>query len=82
MARDRAFTFHMCIPCGKTFSLVPRSVSRSNIKVTFKRKWPLRGHQCFTNILFKNVFKVDSKLGAEGTKGKEAAMVLFLCDTK
>ena len=23
MVIDRAFTFHICIPCGKTFSVVP-----------------------------------------------------------
>ena len=33
MVIDRAFTFHICIPCGKTFSVVPRL--ESNIKVTF-----------------------------------------------
>ena len=40
MLSDRAFIYHMCIPCGKTFSLVPRSQSRwwSNIKVVFFKK--------------------------------------------
>ena len=26
--------------------------SRSNIKVTFLKKWPFRGHSCFTNTSF------------------------------
>ena len=34
MVSDTAFIFHMCIPCGKTFSVVPRS--RSSIKVKIK----------------------------------------------
>ena len=43
MISDRAFICHMCIPCGKTFSLLLRSRSSSrsmaNIKVTlFKRR--------------------------------------------
>ena len=33
MVSDRAFTFHWCIPCGQTFSLVSRL--RSDIMVTF-----------------------------------------------
>ena len=32
LVRDRAFIFHMSIPCDKIFLFVPRS--RSNIKVT------------------------------------------------
>ena len=31
MVNDRGFIFHMCIPSGKTYSLVPRS--RSGIQV-------------------------------------------------
>ena len=34
MVSDNAFVFCMCIPCGKTFSLVPRS--RSSFKVEVK----------------------------------------------
>ena len=34
MVSDRDFIFHMCVPCGKTFSLVPRS--RSFVKVEVK----------------------------------------------
>ena len=33
MSRDRASIFHMCIPCGKTLSLGPRSRSSVNVKV-------------------------------------------------
>ena len=46
MVSDIALIFHMCIPCGKTFSLIPRS--RPPVKVhvknqghIFTKKWPL-----------------------------------------
>ena len=29
--------------------------SRSNIKVTFLKKWPFRGHSCFTNTSCSNL---------------------------
>ena len=32
MVRDRALTFLMCIPCGKTFSLVPKSKSSYEVR--------------------------------------------------
>ena len=35
MVSDRAFIFHMRIPCGKTFSLVTRSRSSIKVKVEF-----------------------------------------------
>ena len=52
MLSDRAFIFPMCIPCTytMTFLVIPRS--RSNIKVTFKKKKKCQYmgmHVCFTN---------------------------------
>ena len=42
----------MCIPCGKTFPLVPRS--SVGVKVKFKghifKKWPLQGTSHHTSI--------------------------------
>ena len=39
MVGDKAFLFHVHIPCGKTLSLVPRfRSSSSNIKVKFRKK--------------------------------------------
>ena len=51
-----AYKFHMCIPCGKTFSLVPRSRLSVSIKVKyeghiFQNLW-LQGYLCFTNVSF------------------------------
>ena len=37
MVTDRAFIFHMCIPCGKTFSSIYRSRSSVRVRV----KYPL-----------------------------------------
>ena len=34
MVSDRTFIFHMCIPCDKTFLLVPSS--RSSVKVKYQ----------------------------------------------
>ena len=34
MVSDRAFIFHICIPWGKTLSLVPKS--RSSVKVKYQ----------------------------------------------
>ena len=36
MVRDRDFIFHMYIPCGKTFSLVPRSISSVKVSVKYQ----------------------------------------------
>ena len=47
MVSDRAFTFHMYIPWGKTFSLAVRlklcQGQGQIIKVTFVDKWHLQG---------------------------------------
>ena len=46
----RTFIFHMCIPCGKTFSLLSISaMSKPNIKLIFLKKWLLWGQLCLTN---------------------------------
>ena len=50
------------LPCDKTFLLVPSSRSSDKVKVEYEghnlKKWPLRGHLCFTNtsIFFLCVF--------------------------
>ena len=36
MVCDRALIFHMCISCGKTFSLVQRSMSPAKVKVKYQ----------------------------------------------
>ena len=35
MGSERAFIFHMCIPCAMTFCMVPRSSSSANVKVKY-----------------------------------------------
>ena len=35
MESDRAFMFQMCVPCGLTFSVVPRSRTSVNVKVKY-----------------------------------------------
>ena len=56
MVSDRAFIFHICIPWGKTLSLVPKSRSSIEVKVKYqgdsfqKKKWPLQGHLYFTDM--------------------------------
>ena len=53
--------FFVCIACGETFSLVPRSMS--NDKVTFFKKCLLQGHSYFTNTsCFSCVFQITKKL--------------------
>ena len=52
---DRAFLFHMCIPCGKTFSLVSRSSVKVKIKYQTReiRKMAIAGTFVFNkHILF------------------------------
>ena len=36
MVSDRAFIFHMCIPCGKTFYVVPKSKSSIMVSVKYQ----------------------------------------------
>ena len=49
LVNDCAFQIHICFSCGQTFSVVPRSKSRSNMKITLFKTWLLRGHSSFTN---------------------------------
>ena len=57
MVSDTAFIFHIYIPLGATLSLVPKSMSSVEVKIQYqghdfrkkKKKWPFRGHSCFTN---------------------------------
>ena len=57
MLSDRAFTFLVHIPWGKTLSLVTklRSSVKVNVKYqghSFQTKWLLRPHVCFTSTSF------------------------------
>ena len=36
MKTDKIFIFHVCIPCGKAFSLEPGSRSSVKVKVQYK----------------------------------------------
>ena len=36
MVNGGAFIFHMCIPCGQTFSFVPWSRSSAKVKVKYQ----------------------------------------------
>ena len=54
MVSDRDFSFHMCIPYGKTFSLIPRSMSSVKVKyhglnLKKRKKCPFQKHSCLTN---------------------------------
>ena len=51
MVSDRAFTFHMCIPCGQTFSLVPRSRSCMNVKVKYQPPF-FKKNGCYRPLVF------------------------------
>ena len=55
MVCDRAFIFHMCVPCGKTFSLVP--MSRSSVKTRALHAGDMLGCRCWT----VNKFQVKKK---------------------
>ena len=57
MVSDRAFIFHTYISWGKSLSLLPKSRSSVKVKVkyqghSFKKKWLLRVHWCFTNTSY------------------------------
>ena len=51
MVTDTAFTFQMCIPSGKTFSLVPWSRSSVDVKVTYQGHI-LKKNGCFGALVF------------------------------
>ena len=67
MVSNRAFIFYIYNPWGRTFLYYQSQghLSRSNIKVTVSKKWPLQGHSCFTHTscfffffcFIRNVFK-------------------------
>ena len=79
MISDRPFLFHIYIPCGKTFYLVPRS----SVKVWIKYQGHIflkNGHyvriKCFTNTAFVfNYFllhrEIKERPKSAGDKGRQ-----------
>ena len=61
MVSGRAFIFHRCFPCCKTFSLVPKSRSSAKMKVTHK-KMAVSETSCLEIILLFNKSKVEQSM--------------------
>ena len=57
MVSDRAFMFHMCILCGKTFSSVPRS--RSSVKVKYEGQHFSKMAVAWVFVFHKNIFLIE-----------------------
>ena len=70
MVSDRAFIFHICIPCGKTVSLVPKSWSFVSVKV--------KGHLSMSSSKLSHMFKKKMVvLGALVLSFDEELSILF-----
>ena len=70
MVSDIAFTYHLYIPCGETFSFVPRSRSFVSVKVKIsrskfgkqKKKGRFMGiHVEQTHLVFLKIDDIDSQ---------------------
>ena len=61
MVRDRAFGYQRCNSFGKSFSFVPKSSVKVNVRYHKSHKiWPLRGHKCFTKTPYSLLYHITN----------------------